>query len=310
MPEVGDDPYDPIIVSHSFQGHCTRAAVRRSFRWVTLLTSPNRSTLVAAIHFAWRPEMKSTWSRLLDGVSPAAWGWGVSALLHAGAGAALMLGMNGWEHQPPSSHGSQAGITLEATLRGARAQPGDADEETPVILVQVAAPPLKVETIQPARPALPTVATKQPTPIATAAVLTKQTTESPNRPQESPKIAASEAEPRPRQLASIAAPNVIVVAPDVVGTDVHQPPTPWANRPPLYPDQAILERREGIVQLRIAISASGKVTNVEITRSSTHSILDAAAVRAARSWRFEPAKENGTAVETVESQEIRFELRD
>lgn len=254
--------------------------------------------------------MKAAWPKILNSVSPAAWGWGVSALVHLGTGAALVFVLDGWSRERPRSFGSQAGIALEATLRGSHAQQGDAIDATPAILVQAAAPPHKVETFQRVREPVTAAAAKQSIPAATDSALPAPATAPPQQQQTTPEISTSQAEQRPRQMASIAAPNVLVVAPDVVGTDVDRHATPWANRPPLYPDQAILERREGVVLLRITISPAGKVTQVEIARSSTHSILDASAVRAARSWRFEPARENGAAVESVETQEIRFELRD
>lgn len=80
------------------------------------------------------------------------------------------------------------------------------------------------------------------------------------------------------------------------------------NRPPEYPLEAIRRRLQGAVLLRLQITKTGEVRNVEIIRSSGHPILDRAAVNAVSSWQGKPARRWGRAVETAERLPIRFRL--
>lgn len=58
---------------------------------------------------------------------------------------------------------------------------------------------------------------------------------------------------------------------------------------PVYPAQARLNGLEGVVLLELTVSSAGEVTQVEVIRSSGHSILDGSAYNLARRWRFETA---------------------
>lgn len=65
-------------------------------------------------------------------------------------------------------------------------------------------------------------------------------------------------------------------------------PTPviGENPPPEYPRRAIRLAIEGRVLIEVAVDAQGKVTGCKVVRSSGHAILDRAALKAVRSWRF------------------------
>jgi protein TonB len=249
-------------------------------------------------------------SRLLKTVHPAAAGWTVSALVHAGTATVLLVGIGAWNRERAKSYGSREAVTLEVTLRGSIAQKAVDGAEVPVTIVS-AVQPKPVER-QPTKTVehVADQKSKPRTPEFPDGKLPPPPAETRKSHEPTPEIDSSATETQTaRQLASIAAPNVVIVAPEFVGGDASNRVKPLTNRPPIYPDPAIRDRLEGTIVLRLTIASDGRVTNVEITRSSTHSILDAAAVRAARSWRFEPAREFGVAVESVESQEIRFELK-
>lgn len=96
--------------------------------------------------------------------------------------------------------------------------------------------------------------------------------------------------------------------PATSNSEVRTPPSFKNNRPPRYPDIAIQRRWEGTVLLRLEIGEDGRVGNVEVSRSSGHPVLDAAAVRAVRTWRGEPARRGGRPVGTVEVLPILFQL--
>ena len=82
------------------------------------------------------------------------------------------------------------------------------------------------------------------------------------------------------------------------------------NRPPIYPAPASMQRLEGTVLLRVHLSADGSVGQLEIITSSGHPILDAAAVRAVRTWHYAPAMRGGQGVPFTFRQPVRFALRE
>ena len=79
--------------------------------------------------------------------------------------------------------------------------------------------------------------------------------------------------------------------------------------PPAYPPQALQQRQQGEVLLRVSIDASGKVSTVEIERSSGHRLLDQAARRQVlRHWRFAPAQHDGRHVAAQGLVPINFRI--
>ena len=79
--------------------------------------------------------------------------------------------------------------------------------------------------------------------------------------------------------------------------------------PPPYPPQALQQQQQGEVLLRVSIDASGKVSTVEIERSSGHRLLDQAARRQVlRHWRFAPAQRDGQAIEAQGLVPINFRI--
>ncbi len=55
---------------------------------------------------------------------------------------------------------------------------------------------------------------------------------------------------------------------------------------PTYPAQAMREQIEGDVGLRVLVGVDGIPTSVDVRESSGHEILDSAAIRAVKQWRF------------------------
>ncbi|MBN2291120.1 MAG: energy transducer TonB [Pirellulales bacterium] len=85
-------------------------------------------------------------------------------------------------------------------------------------------------------------------------------------------------------------------------------PTLLENRPPDYPPQAVVDRLQGVVLLRIHIAETGSVESAEIIQSTGHAVLDAAAVRAVTAWRFTPARRNGQPAPAMVRLPVRFSL--
>ncbi|MFT6178255.1 MAG: protein TonB [Akkermansiaceae bacterium] len=78
---------------------------------------------------------------------------------------------------------------------------------------------------------------------------------------------------------------------------------------PTYPSKARRSGVEGSVVVTVTIGTTGHVSSARVTSSSRHSSLDAAALRAAKKYRFTPAKNSrGQVVSTQVSLPFRFKL--
>lgn len=86
------------------------------------------------------------------------------------------------------------------------------------------------------------------------------------------------------------------------------PPRFDGNQPPRYPAQAVRQRLEGVVMLRLTLAADGRVTEVRVVESSGHDLLDAAAVATVRTWKGRPATRGGQPVSTIWDMPVRFKL--
>ena len=86
-------------------------------------------------------------------------------------------------------------------------------------------------------------------------------------------------------------------------------PSYLRNPPPRYPDSAQRRGLEGTALLRAGISNKGRVQTLRVIRSSGHSILDQAALRAVRTWRFRPATSAGRPVQATVEVPVEFRLR-
>jgi protein TonB len=82
------------------------------------------------------------------------------------------------------------------------------------------------------------------------------------------------------------------------------------NAPPPYPRLARERGWEGEVLLRVLVSKEGDVRSLSVERSSNHAVLDAAALRAVRRWRFHPSRLGGAPVEGEVLVPLRFKLGD
>ena len=88
----------------------------------------------------------------------------------------------------------------------------------------------------------------------------------------------------------------------------------YKNRnPPAYPINAIHNNEQGTVVLRVRVDANGQVTKVDVDpkkTTATSSELQAAAVMAAESWRFNPGEKGGKPVGGTIEIPIMFSLHE
>jgi len=85
-----------------------------------------------------------------------------------------------------------------------------------------------------------------------------------------------------------------------------QAPRKIVDVAPRYPMHAQRAHIEGVVVLDAVIDATGRVTDVRVTRSIQ--LLDQAAIDAVRQWRFTPTLLNGEPVSVLLTVTLRFTL--
>tara|TARA_Y100000588_G_C14251374_1_gene923574 strand:+ start:417 stop:2153 length:1737 start_codon:yes stop_codon:yes gene_type:complete len=82
------------------------------------------------------------------------------------------------------------------------------------------------------------------------------------------------------------------------------------NPKPVYPHTAYKLGIEGRVLIDLSMSAEGAVEKVHIRDSSGFAVLDSAAVRAVKKWRFYPVLRNGKAIPFSDTGHIIFKIKD
>lgn len=85
-------------------------------------------------------------------------------------------------------------------------------------------------------------------------------------------------------------------------------PDYYKNPKPEYPELARREHQQGIVWLRVHLTARGRPDRVAVAQSSGFEALDTAAVDAVRGWEFTPAQLGEAFVESEIDFPIQFRL--
>ena len=96
-----------------------------------------------------------------------------------------------------------------------------------------------------------------------------------------------------------------------IGSERENPDaSPIAGNPkPLYPVRAVRKGLQGRVVLNVEVLPSGDAGILKTAISSGHWVLDQAAIKAVRQWRFTPAKLAGISVLSYVQVPIQFKLR-
>jgi protein TonB len=228
--------------------------------------------------------------------------------LHAAAVAAILLG-----HPPAMTDRGAEGLGVAlvfadtvALAGGSTPLPAVAEPEAAPETDTTPAPPQPDRGAAPEPATAPPAAEAAPPPAAVPAPLqparaAARSPSPPARPAPAPMRldAGAGAFPDPslgaRALGAVVPPGL---------DDGHR------NAPPDYPPESRRRGEEGVVRLLIRVNAEGEVAAVEIVASSGHPALDAAAVAAARRWRFRPAMQAGRPVSGTLSTAVHFRLTD
>jgi protein TonB len=87
------------------------------------------------------------------------------------------------------------------------------------------------------------------------------------------------------------------------------PPKVISTVLPEYPTPALKAGTEGLVMVQAYIGSKGTAERVEIKTSSGDPELDQAAIKAVSQWRFAPAAQGGTALNSWFEVPVRFSIK-
>lgn len=96
-------------------------------------------------------------------------------------------------------------------------------------------------------------------------------------------------------------------ADETIYSKVDENPVPLKTPPPRYPDAMKREGISGLVAIAVVIDEKGNIISSVVTKSS-HSDFDKPALDAVKSWKFKPAKIDGTPVKVRVTVPLRFSL--
>ena len=75
-----------------------------------------------------------------------------------------------------------------------------------------------------------------------------------------------------------------------------------------YPEVSRRNNEEGRPVVKICVNAAGKIESVEIASPSGHPLLDEAALKVAKAFRFKPATSEGKPVTSCPTLPVKFVL--
>ena len=184
--------------------------------------------------------------------------------------------------------------------RIARIEPARVDlvqsSTTEILLVEeTPPPPLPEPTPKPTPP--PPEPTPEPVPeeIVTA----KESPEVAQPTPESTPIATPKPTPKPEPRLQKSKPAAALNVPK---------PVVIQNTPPSYPEIARRNGWEGRVLVRVEVSPEGRPISTAIAKSSGYGVLDQSALRAVKSWRFQPRTIGGIASAGSVEVPVNFSL--
>ena len=184
-------------------------------------------------------------------------------------------------------------VATGLTFSGARLIPHIVEAEV------LKTPPPKVQPVVQPPPELvkPTVAsvpppqiqiqTQQPPPQITVAQM-------PPHPVVQQPVAAAPAPPAPPKPQGISAPVSIGASHSCMNE---------------YPAVAQRLNQQGTTSIKFTVNTDGSVSDVHVSGSSGHDMLDQAAIRCAQSWRYKPAVQNGQPVTAPWSTDVQWKLQ-
>jgi protein TonB len=168
--------------------------------------------------------------------------------------------------------------------------------DTTEVLIIETAPPLPEPIPEPAP--TPEPVPEEPAPPKPEEILTTTQSE---------EVAASQPTPEAKKVERKASPQRPTPVATSKTANVPQPVV-IRNTPPIYPETARRAGWEGRVTVRVEVSADGSPMSVALQKSSGYGVLDQAALRAVKSWRFQPRTMGGVAMAGTVDVPVNFTL--
>ena len=175
----------------------------------------------------------------------------------------------------------------------------------PPAIVEAPPPAPPQPKIQPPKPAPKTHAAAPQVPhVPTPTLITVERTNT-----AAPSVAAPAPEAPPAPVAVAKAPAV-TVAPRAESIEPPHFDVAYLNNPrPAYPPIARKLGIEGVVLLRVDVSAKGTPDKIVIAQTSGATLLDEAAMKAVQGWTFVPARRGDAPIAHPVEVPIRFQLK-
>ena len=176
----------------------------------------------------------------------------------------------------------------------------------------VTSQPIQRAVVQPVvRQAQPVISRQQP--VVRRTITSRQTYQQPIRQNTQPirQQPVRRTLPITRQVVSSTPVRTTTRTTPPVSTGVVQEAAPLykSNPPPEYPRMARRRGLEGVVTIEAKIDINGRVEELRLFAGSGHTILDKAALKAVRAWRFSPGTVGGRTQSMWVKVPVRFELR-
>ena len=185
---------------------------------------------------------------------------------------------------------------LAMAMRPLAPQLAEAITQVPATAIRLIEPP------PPPLPPMPVDMTPVPTPPIAPVVRIKPAPLA--LPQLVPVDEGSIAAP-PVTTPTLAPPATITSPPAAVESNLA-----YLRSPLTYPTQALRQRLQGTVLLRVLVDETGKPVDVRVERSSGYPLLDRSArAQVLASWLFQPAVVNGQHVRAWAKVPVTFNLR-
>lgn len=160
-------------------------------------------------------------------------------------------------------------------------------------------------------PVVPRVAAPEkivPKPAAQQKPVPRKTTKQVTprrRPAVTPPVQAVKPEPAGKVAAlQPAAPAPAVTQPPLTRNPVFK----GERTPPVYPKRALRLRQEGDVVLHVLLDETGGQQKLRVAKASGYPLLDDAAVKAVRQWRFQPVQRAGKVIASWVEVPVSFRI--
>ncbi|RWX49810.1 TonB family C-terminal domain-containing protein [Candidatus Electrothrix communis] len=176
----------------------------------------------------------------------------------------------------------------------------------------VTSQPIRRAVVQPVvvRQAQPVISRQQP--VVRRTITSRQIYQQPIRQNTQPirQQPVRRTLPITRQVVSSTPVRTTTRTTPPVSTGVVQEAAPLyqSNPPPEYPRMARRRGLEGVVTIEAKIDINGRVEELRLFAGSGHTILDKAALKAVRGWRFSPGTVRGRTQTMWVKVPVRFEL--